>query len=77
MAKKKVIESQSLEAVEPVVEVVRLLSVRSRGRFVDGGLAKDFQLYGYPVEWKDKEVRNIPAWLYRKCLDSGGRFDLE
>lgn len=69
------IEPQSLEAVEPVAEA--LLSVKSRGRFIDGGLANDFKQYGYAVNWKDGEVRKIPAWLYKKCLDSGGRFDVE
>jgi hypothetical protein len=69
------IEPQSLEAVEPVAEA--LLSVKSRGRFIDGGLAEDFKKYGYSVNWKDGEVRNIPAWLYKKCLNSGGRFDVE
>lgn len=69
------IEPQSLEAEAPALEA--LLSVKSRGRFIDGNLANDFKKYGYSVNWKDGEVRNIPAWLYKKCLDSGGRFDLE
>lgn len=69
------IEPQSLEAEAPVLEA--LLSVKSRGRFIDGGLANDFKQYGYSVNWKEGEVRKIPAWLYKKCLDSGGRFDLE
>lgn len=69
------IEPQSLEAVETVAEA--LLSVKARGRFIDGGLTEDFKKYGYSVNWKDGEVRNIPAWLYKKCLNSGGRFDIE
>lgn len=72
-----------IETVAPVVEVVKvadiepLLNVKSRGRFIDGNLATDFRKYGYPVNWPDSSIRNIPAWLYKKCLDSGGRFDLE
>lgn len=88
MAKKKKVidaepvevEPQSLEAEAPVVEEVvkePTLTVRSRGRFIDGGLAEDFKKYGYSVNWKDGEVRNIPVWLYKKCLNSGGRFDIE
>ena len=67
----------AVEVVEPVVETEPLLQVKSRGRFIDGNLATDFRKYGYPVNWPDSSIRNIPAWLYKKCLDSGGRFDLE
>lgn len=59
------------------VNIEPLLKVKSRGRFIDGNLTKDFAKYGYPVNWPDSSIRNIPAWLYKKCLDSGGRFDLE
>ncbi len=54
-----------------------MFKVKSRGRFIDGNLASEFRKYGYPVNWPDGQVRLISAYLYKKCLDSGGRFDLE
>lgn len=91
MAKKKIVEipqetdAPAVEALKelkpvatvPIEQVETLLFVRSRGRFADGGLAQDFAKYGYPVIWPNDTVRKIPNWLYRKCVNSGGRFDLE
>ena len=80
MANKKKLQAETAEPeVEVVPEVVLepMLKVKSRGRFIDGNLSADFKKYGYPVNWPDGSVRRIPAWLYKKCLDSGGRFDLE
>lgn len=75
MAKKKI---QIEEAVQPV-EVEKpqvVLAFRALGTFKDGNLSGHFAELGYGVEWKSGEIRHIPDWLYRLCVNSGGRFEL-
>lgn len=79
MAKKKN-EIQPLETADQQSEVAQpieaKLAIRALSTFKDGNLASHFAMLGYGVEWKSMEVRHIPEWLYRLCVNSGGRFEL-
>ena len=65
-----VVPSEVAAPVEPK------LAIRALASFKDGNLALHFAKLGYGVEWKSMEVRHIPEWLYRLCINSGGRFEL-
>lgn len=53
----------------------KLLTLRAIVPFVDGNLREAFEKYGYSVEWKMNEVRSIPLWLAKRCIQSGAELD--
>ncbi len=89
MPKKKKVEEVAVEpvaesipepVVEPAVEPIAesLVSVVAMRPFKDGAFLHDFAKYGYPVQWKANEVRQLPARLYLKLnIRSGGNFTLK
>lgn len=76
MAKKKIQIEEAAEPVEVAQPIEPKLAIRALSSFKDGNLAGHFAVLGYGVEWKSMEVRHIPEWLYRLCVNSGGRFEL-
>jgi len=66
--------------IEPEVQTVpakkkeRMVRVFAEESFVDGNLRQFFEQYGYDVFWPMNEVREIPEWLYIRCVNSGGTF---
>lgn len=63
------------EAATPKAPKERLLALTVTTPFVDGNLAGFFAQYGYSVEWSANEVRNIPAWLAKRCEQSGAQLE--
>lgn len=54
----------------------KLLAFTVSARFVDGNLSDFFRQYGYNgEEWVKDEVRNIPAWLAQRCIQSGAELE--
>jgi hypothetical protein len=53
----------------------KLLALTVTSSFSDGNLREFFEKYGYTVEWKVGEVRNIPLWLAQRCEQSGAEFE--
>lgn len=53
----------------------KLLKFRATSPFSDGNLREGMEKYGYPVEWRTDEVRELPAWLIRRCIQSGAELD--
>jgi len=51
------------------------VKVRASETFTDGNLFQFFGELGYTGEWPKNEVREIPPWLYKRCLQSGGEFE--
>lgn len=75
MAKKN--ESNEGAPIIPVKEVKEnLMPVVALSGFTDGNLAEHFSKYGYGPEWPKGELRRIPAWLWQRCVQSGGEFEL-
>lgn len=74
MAKKK--QTEEIQVLETAQPSEAKLAIRALSSFKDGNLAGHFAVYGYGVAWKNMEVRHIPEWLYRLCLNSGGKFEL-
>ena len=62
------------EKAEPTKKLVK---VRARGRFIDGGLRAQFEAEDIRLDWPRGEVRTISYELYKLCLKSGARFELE
>jgi len=71
MAKKQITPDEIPE--EPKENLMPVVSLEG---FVDGGLSEHFAKYGYAVEWPKGELRRIPAWLWQRCVQSGGEFEL-
>jgi hypothetical protein len=53
----------------------KLLSVAPMQWFSDGNLQDFMAAYGYPCEWPAGQVRHLPAWLIRRCINSGAEFE--
>lgn len=54
----------------------KLVRVKATEVFSDGTLLEAFGKLGYDVNWFRDEVRDIPVWLYKRCVQSGGEFEL-
>lgn len=58
---------------DPAEKFVEVLTVE---HFVDGNLADFFRKYGYNGEaWPANEVRKIPEWLAKRCIQSGAMLE--
>lgn len=53
----------------------KLLKFRAVSFFSDGNLREGMEKYGYTVEWRANEVRALPAWLIRRCVQSGAELE--
>ncbi len=53
----------------------KLLKFRAIVSFSDGNLREFMENYGYECEWRMNEVRALPAWLIRRCIQSGAELD--
>ena len=62
---------------QPVKSKPGLIAVRAVESFSDGNLDGFFAQYGYSGLWAANEVRHIPGWLFERCKNSGGEFELE
>jgi hypothetical protein len=75
MAEKK----QALPAPESVTPPPppkeKLLTFRAVTFFSDGNLRESMEKYGYACEWRTNEVRNLPAWLIKRCIQSGAELE--
>lgn len=59
----------------PPLPTEKLLKFRAISPFSDGNLREGMEKYGYSVEWRMNEVRSLPAWLIKRCVQSGAELD--
>jgi hypothetical protein len=63
------------ETATPPPPKEKLLTFRAVAFFSDGNLREAMEKYGYVCEWKMNEVRSLPAWLIKRCIQSGAELD--
>jgi hypothetical protein len=48
----------------------------SPGGFFDGNLKGFFEQIGQDPKIDTNEIRELPAWLLERCINSGGQFEV-
>jgi hypothetical protein len=59
----------------PPLPKEKLLAFRAITSFSDGNLREFMEQYGYSCEWQMNEVRKLPGWLIKRCMQSGAELD--
>jgi hypothetical protein len=75
MAEKKPAPPAPENATPPLPPKEKLLTFRAVTFFSDGNLREGMEKYGYACEWKMNEARSLPAWLIKRCIQSGAELE--